>query len=67
MFVWLQTKYKGESPLIGVYQLPISDSLRHPSLWEIHPRMHTGNLSHGILKPYCVGFRNILGKFILGL
>lgn len=58
---------KREVPLFGINQLPINNSLGQAGLRKVHPRMHTGNLRHGVLKPCCVGLYDIVGKLLLSL
>jgi len=53
--------------LLGVDQLHNNDSLAQARLEEVHPRMHTGNLCHVILKPNTIGSSSVVGELLLYL
>ena len=63
MFVWLQNRYKGKSLFINVYQLPIRDSLRQPSLgctqapgsWHPQTLLRKTPRHHGWVHPWSEG------------
>jgi len=67
LFIRLPNNYKEKSSQINIHQLPIHDLLCHPSLGEIHPKMHTGNLGYGIFKPCGVRLSGVIGKLLLSL
>jgi len=57
----------GREKSLSIDQLPINDSLSNADLSEIHPRMHAGNLGHGVLKPHPISINNVISELFLSL